>query len=277
MRRILQVEIDENYFDRFGSSFFKSFFRYNTKWQLFVVDLGLREDQRELLEQYGEVKAYPRDRYRRWSQLSARVSAWYDVLNNCDAVLHLDVDAIVTGTFEPEFNSFIAGNYDIGGQDGLLTLPKSIRHRRGAEQMLGLEANSPVFSDNSQLHAGWLVLRNTEHMLAALEWLRDNWEEYQVHTTEEETGLAGLVYARGLKLQSINVVDCPVLCMGNKGYRVPCLTPPSKFIHFAYSKYYIDHSSAGTMREGYMAWRHVLFEPYNALPWPDPELVCEHS
>jgi len=277
MPRTLQVEIDEDYFDRFGSSFFKSFFRYNPKWQLFVVDLGLREDQRKLLAQYGEVKAYPRDRYRRWGQLSARISAWYDVLSNCDVVLHLDVDAVVTDTFEPEFNAFIDGNYDIGGQDGIYTLPKSVRYRKGAEQMLGLEPNSTVFSNNSQLHAGWLLMRNTEHMLAALEWFRDNWEEYQVHTTEEETGLAGIVHARELKLQQINVVDCPVLNIADKGYKVPCLTPPSKFIHFAYSKYYTDQSSAGTTREGYMAWRHVLFEPYAALPWPNPELVCEHK
>lgn len=281
MIRVLQVEIDERYFDRYGAAFFKSFYRYNKGWKLFVVDLGLREEQRDILSRYGDVVSYPRDPYRRWGQLSSRINAWCDIFDRYDVMLHLDVDAVILDSFEEEYDALIEGEYDLAGQDGRhSSMAISSRYRRGAEQMLGLQPDDPLFDEHAQIHAGWLLMRNTAAMRDTLIWFRDNWDQYSIYTTEEETGLGALVYSRGLKLCRVTPTDSPELRPSDKAYIVPCIAPPSsftpypmKYCHFAFSKYFTDHTSAGHSRETYMAWCDVLLRPYANLPWPDVGVV----
>jgi hypothetical protein len=281
MRRVLQVEIDEKYFDQYGAAFFKSFYYHNKGWKLFVVDLGLRDDQREILAKYGDVVKYERDPHRRWGQLSARIKAWCDIMKSCDVMLRLDVDAVVLGNFDNEFREMVDGGYDIGGQKGRHpNLANSVRCRREAEAMLGIEEGSTLFDEQIQIHAGWIIMRNTEPMIDVLNWLRDNWDEYNIYTTEEESALGGLVFSRGLKFKYFAITDCPGLNRNNE-YIVPCVRPPSRFFsgpakycHFAFSKYYTNNSAAGLTRETYMAWQDTIIEPYAKLPWPDPESAC---
>ena len=283
MRRILQVELDENYFDQFGEAFFKSFYYYNKRWDLHITDLGLSSAQRKLLSRYGEIHSRPRDCYRRYGQLSARVATWAEIVKDDDLILHMDVDGVVLDSFEAEVQEFVKDEYDISGCTWNLPLRDAARYSKGANEMLGV-TDDDIFTDRSRIHAGWLLLRGNSQMHDALCWLRDNWEQYSIYTTEEESALSSIVYHRKLKLKGNMIVDCPKLNpeSGCTAAILPSLQPPnridngrSRFIHFAICKYFMTNAAGGETRECYLAWCDNLLQPYKELPWPEPGDVCE--
>jgi hypothetical protein len=276
------VEIDSNYYEKFGPSFFKSFYHHNKRWDLFVADIGLTEEQRQILSQYGEVRSYPRDKHSRWAQFSSRIASWFDVVKDDDLVFHLDVDAVVLDSFEAEVEEFLRGGYDIAGCNWKLKLTSFARNIDGIGKVLGLPPESTLLQEGCRIHAGWLLMRGSVEMCAALRWFRDHWHEYSPYATEEETALSSLVYARGLKFKAFDLVDCPsVFHRVDNSYMVPSTQPvgryadgSSRFTHFAQCKYFLFQTSAGDSREHFMAWTDVLLRPYAELPWPAPEDVC---
>jgi len=281
MRRIVHVEIDSTYFERFGLAFFKSFYHHNKGWDLFVADLGLTPEQRVLLEPYGEVRSYKRDDSSRWAQLSARIASWVDVVKDDNIVLHMDVDAVVLDNYDAEVEDFVRGGYDLAGCDWDLKLTYSARNVEGVKKALGLAPDSNVMTEGRRIHAGWLLMRGSVDMHAALQWFKGHWRDYSPHTTEEETGLSSLVFARGLKFQALKIVDCPAMShIPDYAYMIPSAEPVSRyfagrsrFIHFAQCKFFFFYTSAGDSREHFMAWEDALLRPYAELPWPDPESV----
>ena len=281
MRRILQVEMDAQYFDRFAESFLKSFYAYNRGWNLYVVDLGLRSEQRDLLSRYGVVESYRADSYRRWIQMSARLDALAKIVKDGDLVLHSDVDLVVLDNYEDVVNELFENAFSCHGASWGRPVSEFLRYQRGVAEMLGVDEDSQIFSTH-RLHFGWLLMRGTPAVHSALCWLHENWEQFSAYAGEEETAMTCLFRARGLRIGCNQFVDCTCFSHPKPSSLLPAHSPParckpapSRLVHFATCKYFMEQSTARNHHENWMAWKDVLLKPYASLPWPLPEEVCE--
>jgi hypothetical protein len=281
MKRILQVELNDKYFDLYGAAFFKSFYTYNKGWDLYVSDLGLRDDQREILSRYGTVEKYEATKVRRWIQIPARLATFAKIVRNGDLVLHSDVDLVVLDSYEDLVQELLDGKYSCLGSAWPAPVSVFMRNQQKAADMLGVRPISTLFSAD-RIHLGWLLMHGTPEVAAALEWLHENWEEFSIYAGEEETALTCIFRRYGLRVKHDPFIDCTAFNFPNSGSLMPSWSPcawfgahPSRLVHFATTKYYMDQTSSGNSHECAMAWKDVLMGPYADMPWPAPEEVCE--
>ena len=277
MRRILHVELDADYCDKYASAFFKSFYAYNKGWDLYVADLGLRDEQVKLLERYGVVEQYRKVNTSRWTHIPARLASLVRTVRNDDLIMHSDVDLIVLDNYEDLVEEFLRGHYYCMASHWRRPVSEFVRVQHEAARMLDVASDSPVFSE-PRIHFGWRLLRGNPQMTAAVQWLSDNWEEFSTYIGEEESGLTGVLHARGLSFKSTDFVDCTMVGFPDGGL-APAWRPgsganrPSRMVHFSVCKYYMDNAATGKAHENANAWRDVLMRPYAELPWPDPKDV----
>lgn len=283
MRRILHVELDAGYFDRFAEPFLKSFYAYNKGWDLYVVDFGLTDAQRKLLSQYGVVERYQMGSTRRYVHIDGRLQSWEKLVRDDAIVMHVDADLVVLDNYEDLVETLLKEDHDCVAQTFNPKLPTYIRYLPGIADMLGIPVDDPCLM-NRRIHLGWILMRGRPQVTDAIEWMRRNYDACTGFLTEEETLMSLVFFSRGLKVKHVDAfVDCPL--MSFDGGPIPSAQPnkrhkkleQSRMIHFAMCKYYMDNAAPGMSHEYGMAWRDVLLGPYAKLSWPAPEDVCERK
>jgi hypothetical protein len=253
--------MDAGYYENFWPAFFKSFCHHNRGWELHVADLGLTVEQRQFAERYGVVQPYVVDKQRRWAHLTARIESWYDLVRDGNVVLSLDTDMVVLCDFDPYIDEMLRDNYEVAGTAWRNDLNKSSRYVSAAKKLLGLPEDSSVF-EQRQIHAGWLIMRGTLRMERAMEFLRDNWKQLNLFTSQEETAASAVLYAHKVRIRYLDLICCPQISPYNEPFLVPSGTPPAirgnepaKMLHWAHPKYYLFNTAYGNTREQFMAWR----------------------
>lgn len=282
MHRLLQFELDAGFFDLFGEAFVKSFYAYNKGWDLYVADLGLTEEQREILSRYGTVKPYQIDKSRRWISLTARVHSLCDIVKPGTIVLRSDVDGLFFESVEPIVQMMLKDDFDAIGLLLMRSLVGRARDVKRAAKLLDVPVDSPVIQDKS-LAGCYLYLQGTPKVVQAFDWLRENWDEFYTYVKEEEPAIACALYKYGVKYTALkwDIFRPTSLSPGVHGYLIPSDRPFAMDhngdyvggIHYALGKYYMLKSSAWSNSDMFRAWQHVVLDPVKRMPWPDPEEV----
>ncbi len=282
MRRILQCEINEEFFNRYGEMFFKSFYAHNSGWELHIADIGLSPEQRKLLQRYGTVKQYDNlVAATRWPHMMARLEALKDTVRDGNIVLRLDVDSLIMRSYDELVEQLLSSRAVIVAPR--LTHPAAARTRslQAAADILGIGTDHPALHAHA-LAMCLMLLQGTPELVDAIEWASDRLPMLMGPIKEEEPAFSAALFARHVPFDSLS---------WNYFWSAPCFTTEAQqlipsteavtkygtklhAVHFSYSKYYLLNVAAGTNFENWRAWEDAFAARYAKQPWPDPSVVC---
>lgn len=283
MRRILQCEMDSRYFHLYGEVFIKSFYEHNTGWELYVADIGLTPEDREIAQRYTKMPMAKYDKYlsSRWPNLAARMQSVPELLQNYDVVLRVDPDSLIMRSYDKLLEEFVPSPAHITAPRLPHTMAEHTRHLGRAAEIYGVSEAHPCFHTRAMTMC-FTLMKGTPEILDTFSWIWDNWDELISASKEEEPIFSAAIYKRNIPYYTVPwsyFWSAPCYNVEARNI-IPSLAAVSVFndnyhaVHFSYGKYFVRNTAGGRMRENWAAWEDVYRSYYCPKPWPDPDEVC---
>lgn len=229
LRRVVQVELNEDYFKLFGERALKSFRHFNPGWDLVVCDLGLSEETATLLSSVGVVRAYPHTATERHPQAFARLSAIRELFDEYDIVFHLDIDTITFTSIDPWVDSFLSGEAAVSLHVGTDPLRNRIRQLPAITERLDVD---PAVFDKPTFDIGVMLLRRTDDLIDIFDATIGRYDDLlNLSKFQEQDWLSAKMYQRG----------CVVLPTESWQIHRPAFTNSKNKKHIAASDHPVEH------------------------------------
>lgn len=284
MRRIVQCEFDSYFFKLFGQYFLKSFYEHNKGWELYVVDLGLDEDDREILSRYGAVEEFPIDPGSRWPNLTGRILSLAKLVRDDNLIMRFDTDSIIMASYDDIIEQFLIDRLEIAAPLLPHSLAQRARNLPRAAELLGVSTDHPCLHERA-MTACFSLIKGTPRIAKSFEWLSEHYEQLIFAAKEEEPIISAVMYRDGIRTKALpwSVFWSNGMDASHFTYLVPSMFPINtagervRGVHFAFSKYFMLNSAAVGGHEGWCGWRDLVSRKYDNMPWPNPKVIGHRS